>query len=166
MSRYLDLVKHVFEVDESTQYLSTHSGMLIRTKDRDIKIVDTLGPDDLGKFLGFPDCCIKAFLKQMNEMRPPSHERLKGTGYVACSDCVDKYTDMELMSKITVNRLCPTPFPDESGIYGAEYLGFLTERLLSAEVVDVLLDDNRPSNVNAATLDNLFDEVSIVDSNA
>lgn len=64
----------------------------------------------MGKYFGFPDCCIKAFCSSFDR----SSSLFKGTGYVPCSSCNEKiinytvvkqYTDM-----INAQRLHHIPF--------------------------------------------------------
>ena len=62
----------------------------------------------LGKGLGYPDCCIQAFLTEDFRTRPI--RKLEGTGYVPCAEC-NKKSPQELVSIINANRKCVERFP-------------------------------------------------------
>jgi len=61
----------------------------------------------LGEFLGYPDCCIQAFLKRDKK---PTSFKLRGTGYIPCEEC-NKLDEKTLIERIQSKRKCPVPFP-------------------------------------------------------
>lgn len=54
-----------------------------------------------GIALGYPTCCIKAFVN-LEHMLDPVPRKLVGTGYVPCPHCNETKTTMELVD--TINR--------------------------------------------------------------
>jgi len=63
----------------------------------------------VGKYLGYPDCCIAEFLNILivGGIAP---RKLEGTGYVPCETC-DKLLESELIERINSKRICKTRFP-------------------------------------------------------
>ena len=63
----------------------------------------------LGRYLGFPLCCIESFIYTgiIIEKR-----KLCGTGYVPCKSCNDNLTELELADIINERRECPDTFPN------------------------------------------------------
>lgn len=60
----------------------------------------------LGRWLGYPECCIEAFLTQ-DEAPVTAYE---GTGYIPCVECRKK-SMRKLLTEIAIRRKCDTPFP-------------------------------------------------------
>ncbi len=79
----------------------------------------------LGRYLGYPDCCIREFwdfeklasnaYKQAlftdERQVAQSHPRIYLSGYIPCNACFRAYTDEELVERIEQNRKHPEPFP-------------------------------------------------------
>lgn len=71
---------------------------------------------ELGRYFGYPDCCIEAFLDRLYtpgdvlEDSNKVNNKMHGTGYVPCPDCYEKSKE-ELISTIKANRICKEPFP-------------------------------------------------------
>lgn len=73
----------------------------------------------LGRYFGYPDCCIEDFLyrvelikalrKQGLKPKPPKR-KLQGTGYVPCPKC-NKLDAATLVRTINANRGHDKPFP-------------------------------------------------------
>lgn len=63
----------------------------------------------LGKYLGFPDCCVDEFT---TEDFVQGRRKLCGTGYVPCKTCNEGKTEQELVEVINHNRFCPDEFPN------------------------------------------------------
>ncbi len=73
---------------------------------------------ELGQYLGYPPCCIRAFvnLEHLGDPTQLSIRPLIGTGFVCCEDCAEYYTARELTNIINAHRTCPTPFPKYRGV--------------------------------------------------
>jgi hypothetical protein len=75
---------------------------------------------ELGRYFGYPDCCILNFLGRgmalhMGYMKLASISGklpLEGTGYVPCPVCRQRSED-ELKAEIGNRRQCPLPFPQD-----------------------------------------------------
>ena len=80
-----------------------------------------------GKLFGYPQCCIDWFVERSSKIYslPTMEEILKAAevlenqrgyshGFIPCPECARKVTPGTEGSLIT-NRLCPTPYPDDSG---------------------------------------------------
>ena len=72
---------------------------------------------DYGRYFGYPECCIKDFIKRVGIFRSTKglkmeKRKLHGTGYVPCPECnkLDKKTLIETIKK---NRAHPQPFPED-----------------------------------------------------
>jgi len=70
----------------------------------------------LGLLLGYPTCCIKEFEEYFNAIKsgnykPREDRKLKGTGYVPCETCNEKYSESQLIENIEENRVYRVPFP-------------------------------------------------------
>ncbi len=60
----------------------------------------------IGKYYGYPDCCIKSFDLNKKKLK---HNAFFGSGFVPCSDCFSKDIS-QLICNINLNRLCSIPF--------------------------------------------------------
>ena len=58
-----------------------------------------------GKYFGYPNCCIKAFL--LGEQSQDSV--FSGTAFLPCSEC-NKKNPLEIVDVINTNRVCPDKF--------------------------------------------------------
>lgn len=65
--------------------------------------------DILGKYYGFPQCCIDSFNKKLHVGK--GMLKLCGTGYIPCNSCNQK-SEEELLDYIANNRFALTSFPD------------------------------------------------------
>lgn len=77
-----------------------------------------LGPGDprvywtnLGRYFGYPECCIRAFLEQDFERGGP----FDGTGYRPCRTCATR-PEAEVLAHIASRRKHPEPFPASGGL--------------------------------------------------
>lgn len=66
----------------------------------------------IGKFLGFPDCCVKSFVEGNTDKITPND--FTGTGFIPCNKCLERNTK-ELIAYINKNRKCPSVFPKTNG---------------------------------------------------
>ncbi len=73
---------------------------------------------ELGKYLGYPECCIKQFMEDGPSYKlriakfPGLRELLNGAGFVPCDVCVNKLMVKEVrLDDLIQNRQCPIPFP-------------------------------------------------------
>ena len=78
----------------------------------------------LGWYFGYPLCCIENFVQDVTEGRIPAQRNppieYKG-GFIPC----DTHAQLIYEGKMTIEELvgthlerrCPTPFPDDSGMY-------------------------------------------------
>jgi len=75
----------------------------------------------LGKYFGYPDCCIKFFEKRVNEIFTTGKSKLTikqqelsdlGTGFIPCEKCAEKI-NKETLHKLIKNRICKNEFPIE-----------------------------------------------------
>lgn len=76
----------------------------------------------MGKYFGYPDCCIKDFIdrslkvlqaKVLEDIPPHTKQQMDvsfGTGFVPCDACANKVT-RETLSTLIVDRSCKYPFP-------------------------------------------------------
>jgi hypothetical protein len=71
----------------------------------------------LGKYFGFPNCCIEEFLSTQSHATWTKYPDgpWVGTGFMPCVSCADKALDFDkfVADNITPHRACPTPFPDQ-----------------------------------------------------
>lgn len=68
----------------------------------------------IGKFFGYPKCCINWFINnRMINWKPldEQQELVNGNkGFIPCPECAKKVTK-ETLSSLIKNRVCSTPFP-------------------------------------------------------
>ena len=72
---------------------------------------------DLGRYFGYPECCIADFLKRLETFQktsksPKVHRKLNGSGYVPCAECA-KLSRETLIANIETNRIHDQPFPKD-----------------------------------------------------
>lgn len=67
----------------------------------------------LGRFFGYPECCINAF-KNFEHIGGDSR-KLDGTGYIPCATCNKKSTKF-LIDVINKKRISRLPFPEENSL--------------------------------------------------
>lgn len=60
----------------------------------------------IGQFLGYPACCVQAFI----DMQQVAGTAFEGTGFRPCRRCADKPVYLVLM-EIATNRIYEKPFP-------------------------------------------------------
>ena len=70
-----------------------------------------------GKYFGYPNCCIEAFIKDKQQQ----NSVFLGTGFLPCQKC-NKQTPKVLIEKINTNRVCPSLFTlgASSVVFGSE----------------------------------------------
>lgn len=100
-----------------------------------MKDIDDMDPVELGRYFGYPDCCIlhfcgRAVVMQMGYLKmaaiPPGNP-FDETGYVPCPSCRQNRTKEHMLATITQNRKCPLPFP-EDGLSNEAVLVAVRER--------------------------------------
>lgn len=72
----------------------------------------------IGKYLGYPECCVLWFIDKrlrlypnMAPLTPQQHLIFReGKGFLPCPVCAEKVTALKVGTLIT-NRQCPTPYP-------------------------------------------------------
>jgi hypothetical protein len=74
---------------------------------------------ELGKYYGYPDCCIRAFLTKQH-LKNTFGEHGKNTfgdhGFIPCAKCAAKIQRGETtLENLIQNRECETPFPEDDG---------------------------------------------------
>lgn len=71
----------------------------------------------MGIHFGFPECCIKEFTADYCETTKRLYPEgpWVGTGFIPCACCAAAALDFPtfVAERITPNRLCSTPFPDQ-----------------------------------------------------
>ena len=73
-----------------------------------------------GKFFGYPSCCVDHFL---NRKRYTGGKRINyHTGFTPCVSCSTKIQKPRDLEKLIENRICKTPFPDDSNGEGESYV--------------------------------------------
>ncbi len=87
----------------------------------------------MGKYFGYPDCCIKEFEAMIPVfMRPKVVQEANSTvqdcGFVPCEKCAKRVVSGEItLNELITKRICPTPFPyhdqDKSLKYADMYKG-------------------------------------------
>ena len=66
--------------------------------------------EEIGRYYGYPDCCIQAFAKFEHMFVITTQIRqLFGTGFVPCMACCSSKTEDELVAEINERRQHPTP---------------------------------------------------------
>jgi hypothetical protein len=65
----------------------------------------------LGRFFGYPECCIKEFVETFG--LPKLKRKLNGTGYIPCFNC-NKKSESILIYNIQQKRSEPKGFPNNS----------------------------------------------------
>jgi hypothetical protein len=93
----------------------------------------------LGVYYGYPECCIKAFLRgQTAAVSSP----LKELGYSPCAQCAQKDQDV-LRTIITAQRYCKLPFPqdlddlDSDHVEHKRFEDFFMESLAQAQILSL-----------------------------
>lgn len=71
-----------------------------------------------GRFLGYPDCCIKAFgdpVRVYFRSRPTVVQEQFRNGFLPCADCATKLADGSITHEELINprRKCSVPFKSE-----------------------------------------------------
>jgi len=68
----------------------------------------------LGKYYGFPDCCIDEFVSFAVTGYPNRSKKRKfhGTGYVPCKHCDKHLSEQALADIINLRRTCTDDFPN------------------------------------------------------
>ena len=69
----------------------------------------------MGRFYGFPECCIDYFANRTMEAVMADNATefvLRGTGFIACPHCRANKTAEQLTAEIQQNRKCAAAFPD------------------------------------------------------
>lgn len=82
-------------------------------------VLGMVGLRELGRYLGYPDCCIEAFVSHaQSNYRDTSdavlertHPKMHLRGYIPCNDCFNTFTEDELIARIQERRQHPEPFP-------------------------------------------------------
>lgn len=74
----------------------------------------------MGRFLGFPECCILDFCSRKGV--PKKARKLSGSGFIPCLECSNTYSEIELIDHINKNRTFSEPFPtpylvQENGVF-------------------------------------------------
>ncbi len=64
----------------------------------------------MGKYYGYPDCCIEAFLRGDHHLE--EEIVAYGTGYVPCKTCASTKTEEQLASEINNHRMCTIKYPN------------------------------------------------------
>lgn len=65
----------------------------------------------LGKYLGYPDCCVTWFIERNTYELTIEQEAVHGgMGFVPCPECAKKVSK-ETIHTLIKGRQCPTPFP-------------------------------------------------------
>lgn len=92
---------------------------------------------EVGKYLGYPECCIKWFSEERIEKHPSEHIPLTQEqkavhgyrGFIPCPDCAAKVTE-ETLPTLIKDRQSPHPFPDDNENFSKrfkEYFGKITQ---------------------------------------
>lgn len=83
----------------------------------------------IGKYYGYPDCCI-VDSEGLKHIGKPDR-KLTGTGYIPCEQC-NKKSIKNLKAAIAKNRICPVAFPNEED--DDEHYDKAIPRLLASDV--------------------------------
>lgn len=76
-----------------------------------------------GKYFGYPNCCIAAFLKGEKVFK----NIFSGTGFLPCKKCKLLPTE-DLLLTINTNRICPEEFTlERRSIHDGEWYKFETK---------------------------------------
>jgi len=70
----------------------------------------------IGSYLGYPDCCIAAFMQQCERGEPGADGVWTGTGFIPCPahrDEANANFPLFVAKHITPRRKASTPFPHE-----------------------------------------------------
>lgn len=77
-----------------------------------------------GLYLGYPLCCVLAYVARTVHYPLPYVNPMHGTGFVPCQSCAEKYTSEELINKINSQRLYQHSFPEENLVHEIYMTGF------------------------------------------
>lgn len=67
----------------------------------------------LGRYYGFPECCIRSFGKS-HWWKRPTVESLDGTGYIPCDNCfAEIYHGRMSVHDVLIDRKCIYTFPED-----------------------------------------------------
>lgn len=97
----------------------------------------------LGKYLGYPSCCINDFMKNFGRKKVISR-KMSGTGYIPCVNC-NKKTEKELLLEINNKRICPTAFPNDLDKIDMSNIG--QTNLLSITEKNLLIEWEKKGNI-------------------
>lgn len=74
--------------------------------------------EEIGKYFGYPDCCIQWQKSQVEnnsfELNETQHKINQGFGFMPCPECAEKVLKNETtIQGLIKNRICKTPYPFE-----------------------------------------------------
>lgn len=71
----------------------------------------------LGKYFGYPQCCIDSFIVLTGSVNNPLGAKVgNSTGFIPCPVCAQKVISEEVeLKELIINRECPEPFPIGDG---------------------------------------------------
>ena len=69
--------------------------------------------EEIGRYYGFPECCIESFMQTMGALgNPLGAEAGNGTGFIPCPKHAQQVIDGDIkLEDLINNRECETPFP-------------------------------------------------------
>lgn len=98
----------VYSVTEKDlqEYLELNTLFNLDLKEFFLKIYYKYHYTRSGVLYGYPLCCIKSFIKDIetNSVLTRESRKLNGSGYIPCIECNNKYTVPELIENIQKNR--------------------------------------------------------------
>lgn len=71
--------------------------------------------EKLGKYYGYPQCCIDSFYRTMGALgNPQGAEAGNFTGFIPCPTCANKVLNgQKKLKDLITNRKCKKPFPKD-----------------------------------------------------
>lgn len=77
----------------------------------------------LGNYFGYPECCINAFVADLQSGNSPAARKLDNSGFIPCAECRQKIiSNQAAISDLIVNRRSPLEFPKENQRDTDQYL--------------------------------------------
>lgn len=79
----------------------------------------------MGKFFGYPQCCIDWFVEERASKFTPlttdQEKAIDNRGFIPCPECAKKVNNSFPLSNLIINRICNKPYPEHNDVQMEEY---------------------------------------------
>ncbi len=69
-----------------------------------------------GKYFGYPECCIKNFIKNFNKLKTGKMRKYKSNYFIQCDKHLEIVDDKNVIINLNKRRKCLTSFPDDKTV--------------------------------------------------